>query len=285
MNATQGLQTLLPIATRNPPANPTPSDNAGHPGNDAWQRAIDGAATGAPQSAASTDEARYLFDLNGLGAAPAHELPLSRASAPQVLQTGRTSVASLPNRSQPASRNPLATSQSPAASSAHEREWQPPVRERPTTVAHDLKGQGPAVAISKVRSNGSGRTHPIEGRPVTLSSSAPTSSPAVAGASPSYAIGVYAAAMSTAPQASDAGTSFSVTGGPSRLPVRVHVQWRGPLADVWIGLHRDALARLPDVRAAVVDWVRTRGGVIDRLVCNGETLAGNSNPLSFQGAL
>jgi hypothetical protein len=79
------------------------------------------------------------------------------------------------------------------------------------------------------------------------------------------------AAGATAPAA---GTDFTLATPASSMPVRVHVQWRGRVADVWIGLHRRAFDQLPDIRAGIEDWVGSRGGAIGRLVCNGETLAG-----------
>jgi len=68
------------------------------------------------------------------------------------------------------------------------------------------------------------------------------------------------------------------------LPVRVHVQWRDRVADVWIGLHRQAFDQLPDIRAGIEDWVVSRGGVLGHVVCNGEALARVASSISFLGA-
>lgn len=102
---------------------------------------------------------------------------------------------------------------------------------------------------------------------------------------PHRAVAAYASA-SAASASGDASpaVSFSVASRATITPVRVHVQWRGRVADVWIGLHRSTFDRLDDVRRGVEDWVSARGGVVGQVVCNGETLAGTSNPIHFPGA-
>ena len=98
------------------------------------------------------------------------------------------------------------------------------------------------------------------------------------------AVASYAAAMSTSAP-SDGAADFSLFARSSSLPVRVHVQWRGRVADVWIGLHRQAFDQLPDIRAGVEHWVHSRGGVLGHVVCNGEALARVAPSVSFLGAL
>ena len=92
-----------------------------------------------------------------------------------------------------------------------------------------------------------------------------------------------ASATAVAMSSDGATASFALVSRHTPLPVRVHVQWRGRMADVWIGLHRQAFERLPDIRAGIEDWVDSRGGAIGHLVCNGETLAGAAVPTDIPG--
>jgi hypothetical protein len=67
-------------------------------------------------------------------------------------------------------------------------------------------------------------------------------------------------------------------------PVRIHVQWRGRIADVWIGLHREFAEHLPAVRAQIDLWLDARGGTLGRLTCNGDVLETRAAPY-LQGDL
>jgi len=82
----------------------------------------------------------------------------------------------------------------------------------------------------------------------------------------------------------DAVEEFDLPAQPGLAPVRVHVQWRGRVADVWIGLHRALAAHLPAIRAQIDSWLASRGGTLGQLTCNGDVLETRVAP-SSQGDL
>jgi hypothetical protein len=54
--------------------------------------------------------------------------------------------------------------------------------------------------------------------------------------------------------------------------VRVHVQWQGDTAHVWIGLDARAMPQATEVAGAVVRWLRDQGLRAGRLTCNGAAI-------------
>lgn len=57
--------------------------------------------------------------------------------------------------------------------------------------------------------------------------------------------------------------------GSPRSPVRVHVQWHGDTAQVWIGLDAAAALSSTDVVKAVTRWLHDQGQQAGRITCNG----------------
>ncbi len=57
-------------------------------------------------------------------------------------------------------------------------------------------------------------------------------------------------------------------------PVRVHMQWEGDAAKVWVGLNAEHAARLPHIADMVMRWLSGQGLRVLSLVCNGQVWAG-----------
>lgn len=60
---------------------------------------------------------------------------------------------------------------------------------------------------------------------------------------------------------------------PDGPPWRVHLQWRGAIADAWIGLDARAADLAREVVAALRAWIRDQGGEPGRIVLNGHALS------------
>lgn len=60
------------------------------------------------------------------------------------------------------------------------------------------------------------------------------------------------------------------TGGGD--PVRVHVQWDGDAARVWVGVDAAHALQLPEVAGMVVHWLSGQGIRVQEVVCNGKAL-------------
>jgi hypothetical protein len=72
------------------------------------------------------------------------------------------------------------------------------------------------------------------------------------------------------PPACSASTHYLMA--PPRIPIQAHVEWRGTEADVSIGVPASALEHLAAIRTVIAEWVRSRGGVLGRLQCNGHSV-------------
>ena len=71
------------------------------------------------------------------------------------------------------------------------------------------------------------------------------------------------------PDAAYLAAHVSAQLGSARSPVRVHVQWHGDTAQVWIGLDAAAALSSTDVAKAVTRWLRHQGQQAGRITCNG----------------
>jgi hypothetical protein len=69
-----------------------------------------------------------------------------------------------------------------------------------------------------------------------------------------------------------AGPSFDVPGLDE--PVRVHVQWQGNTARIWLGVDASQLDRLSELANRVSRWLSEQGFRLVSLVCNGQTWGG-----------
>lgn len=290
----------LPLLASSPllAVGPRPKDDTGPQGRDDWQRALVFAAqdVGSSSSAASLAAASRLFDLNAVMAAPIEELAMAPSMTELAVSQGSPGV----------DREPQAQPQTqPHENTSVESS---PAQSLPRVPPRFVRTDGRPLEATEVSNTGAHseaglaslalrRAAPskTDERPAKAASTSPgpvsddARSAALAFATPvagpEQAIAAYAQAMSTQSVASDTTTSFTLVSEPSIAPVRVHVQWRGRLADVWIGLHRRAFDQLPDIRAGVQDWVSSHGGVVARLVCNGERLEGAPTLSSFPGAI
>lgn len=264
-----------------------PKDDQNAPSEGAWQRALVSASHGSESSSVSTAIAGRLFDLNAVIAAPASELALGlpKPAPADWLSMPARDVAT-PRATVESHRGPTRSSTSHASALVNVREADAIAGGRASepvaggvasaaviTQGRTTLGERSDKAVSTSRDGA-----PTDTRPVGLAFASPL-------ATQERALAAYAEAMSTNAAASDASNMFTLVPKSSVVPVRIYVQWRGRMADVWIGLHRRAFDQLPDIRAGIQDWVSSRGGVVGRLVCNGERLEGTPIPSSFPGVL
>ncbi len=265
-------------------------DNSNTQNEGAWQRAFASAAHEPASSvnAASLAVASRLLDLNAAMAAPAAELDM----APSVLEP----FVALPSSAAAATslHGPATVDSGPAPSRASAGHHRVSTGARDTATSSESSA---SEAVSRSVASGSidrsvrasPGAGPGKGEALARAAARDDAGPVVLAlrtplARPDQAFTAYEQAMSSS-AASDAAVSFTLVSRSSIAPVRIHVQWRGRLADVWIGLQRRAFDQLPDIRAGIQDWVSSRGGVVGRLVCNGERLEGTPIPSSFPGVL
>ena len=52
-------------------------------------------------------------------------------------------------------------------------------------------------------------------------------------------------------------------------PVRVHVEWKGDAATVWLGVDRQAALELPELVERLSRWMSRLGVRLRSVVCNG----------------
>ena len=303
MSASQAASLALLLAPVNPPR-ALPRDDQGRAGG-GWQQAYQAAAQGSEPAPGGVEEAARMLALGNLALSPAQALPLppaTHAAAPGADVAGVGNVAEAPNAAAAAALTPAVAptpvsgstpvrvaSQKPAKHPEHApntpgvvADVYPDVR-----AASQVAPRGASVRGGDVHAAGRSSS----GRPSV--SPSPDTTPQVAASRPVHAapetaaqqaIASYAAAMSAANASSERATDFALFAGSSKLPVRIHVQWRDRVADVWIGLHRQAFDQLPDIRTGVEDWIASRGGVLGRVVCNGEALGRVAPSVSFLGA-
>lgn len=255
-----------------------------------WQRALETASQDVHAPSALTAEAGYLMTLNNLDVTPMEALPLPstmdhtpRDLAPELDGT----VAKL-DHAETDARQPSLHLQHDAKASSTTR----PAPDRPL----DTQARTEPASTSKLvldvvepasTTGRAGRASMLR-RASSVEADRPSAPmlPRTALQSPTaHAIATYATAMSSAPVSTEASADFTIAAHSITTPVRVHVQWRDRVADVWIGLHRKAFDQLPDIRSGVEDWVTSRGGVLGRVVCNGETLTRIAPSSNFLGAL
>jgi len=261
-----------------------PQDGQLHDGG-GWQQAFRAASRG-EEGATGVEEAARMLALGNLATSPVQVAPLpiaaSSTSAGDV-PTGATSTA-------PRSSGPTAsTLETRRASPSHARptRWPPAAGEARDAGTAASSAPTGAVGAADGARRGHAPSDPRGGPRLVDAVALPVGGGAPAlteGASALQAVASYAAAM-TASAPSDGTADFSLSAQSSILPVRVHVQWRGGVADAWIGLHRQAFDQLPDIRAGLEHWVTSRGGVLGHVVCNGEALARVAPSVSFLGAL
>ena len=274
------LPTLL-LPALSPRGQTVQQDGQGASG-DAWQSALAAASQDGQPANASAAEASYLLALGNLGAAtpqapwtapntpPARDAVTERAGTAAKAELADATGQSAPHPSSGA-RTPMGTPRGvPAAAAAGAT-----FSTRPSPVAAASTAERGERSSASRRASGERSDHP-------QAAALPRNAlPALA----AHALTAYAAANSAAPAPNDREADFSVIPRATSLPVRVHVQWRERVADVWIGLDRKAFDQLPDVRAGVEDWVNSRGGVVGHVVCNGETLTRVAPSSDFLGAL
>ncbi len=285
---------VLPLANSVPDRS-VQQEGQGSGGAD-WQRALQTASSQAePASTAAAAQASYLLALGNLDVDPVEVLPAALAtlpqpaspvpvSSPQDAGQGAQAQAAEPSPAAPAT-HARAAAHKGAKSAVAARHASPDVSRRWLVSANAAAQPGAA----EVRDGPSSASKPAASRRATSSQAdrpetVPVPHSAFA-AQAAHAITAYAAAMSGAPPAADREADFSFTPQSTKVPVRVHVQWRDRVADIWIGLHRQAFDQLPDVHAGVRAWVTSRGGVLGHVVCNGETLARVAPTFDFLGAL
>jgi len=294
MTSTSAFSPFVAV-TPSPNARGLPQDGHGM-GGEAWQRALDGAGAGTVPPAGRAAEAGYLMTLANVGMMPSGAPAISPGAwmttdphAPVAANPALHSSHAPQSPATVASPAPVCTRGAMAV--RHEVAPQPRVGSAPVegtgarlpVMARHTRPQreAPAAGRDAGPSHGSVPVPPVEQGVVA---------PALARTGAVQAIAGYVRAASVlddagAPAARERRASFTLSALGSSVPVRVHVQWRGRLADVWIGLHRQAFEQLPDIRAGIDDWVGSRGGAIGCLVCNGETLAGAPSSSFTPGAL
>ena len=254
-----------------------------------WQRALETASQDARPASAVAAEASYLLALGNLGMAPVAVVPLTPAALPmsqepvphsagEAPRSGRVEVAAPPQAHVQSSAKIAARPAATVPAKATGGEPSMPAASHGSAVAEASHGP---MASRGERASAAKRSASTEAaRPDAVARPG-----GAFAAQAAHAITAYAAAMSGAPMSAEREADFSVIPRSTTVPVRVHVQWRDRVADVWIGLHRQAFDQLPDIRASVEDWVNSRGGVLGHVVCNGETLARVAPSFDFQGAL
>lgn len=277
------MSTLLPPVASAPDR--TVQQDAGRPGDGAWQRAFETASQDAPPTTAIAAEASYLLALGNLGAAPVETQPQASAALPAApLPAPDAAAAAQQPDHVEADRQPAARAPSAARASVLARTSALGEEASTHAVSHAAvtatAAPGPAARRGE-RASVPRRPAVSEGDHAGPAALPRNASPAPA----AHAITAYSAAMSAAAMPVEREANFSIVPRSTSVPVRVHVQWRDRVADVWIGLHRRAFDQLPDIRAGVQDWVTARGGVLGHVVCNGETLARVAPSIDFQGAL
>ena len=261
-----------------------PKDDRGALKDDAWQRAILSASHESASDGGSAATASRLFDLNAVMAMPAAELPRA-PSAPvsDVVAPPGAVGAATPRATAATHAAPVRALAAVASGRVHARGGESnPGGHDASPVASTASGsaRGASTGERGSRPASPSREGNADGiRPAVLAAFA------MPLARPERAFAAYAQALSAIPQACEAASSFTLASASSIAPVRVHVQWRGRVADVWIGLHRRAFDQLPDIRAGIQDWVASRGGVVGRLICNGERVDGAPTSSTFPGVL
>ena len=274
----------LSDVNRGAPPDSRPADG------DAWQRALGSAAVGAQPMPTRIAEAGYLMALANLGTTP------SAVAGPSALQAlaPRGGPAGMPVPAS-ASEQAAATGPAPAPDATASRPSHLATGARAHSTGELSERDTPAVVARRAvvgrlalpatagcaGSHASAQTTPEHGTTSVLVETVSASRPSPVQAIAGYTQSIAAAGASSV---SEAGASFTLTTPASSLPVRVHVQWRDRVADVWIGLHRRAFDQLPDIRAGIEDWVDARGGALGQVVCNGETLSGVPSPYFTPGA-
>jgi len=269
------LPTLLPPGV--PPRSQMVQQEGQGASGDAWQSALVAASQDAQPAHASAAEASYLLALGNLGAATM-QAPWTAPNSPPA----RGAVTARGGEAVEAQRADATGRPTPQSSSGTR---EPAKVRAATAVAPMSRRPSPVTAVSVADAG----EHSSASRRTSGEQSDRPQATALPGnalpASAAHALTAYAAANSTAPAPSDREADFSVIARATNLPVHVHVQWRERVADVWIGLHRQAFDQLPDVRSGVEDWVISRGGVVGHVVCNGETLTRVAPSSDFLGAL
>ena len=280
MNSLQSLSLPgLHAASTRPRATSLQDQPSGHNG---WQQAFDSATHSDVSAQGTVGEASRMLALGNLAISPANSLAMSArqlsATAGDERPDGRATVGDARTLAEPASAERMdghagmivdavaAPGPDATASSA-------PFSAAPVPVAGAAQPRRAFAEVAVVTSSAS------LPRDMVAQSFAPALEAPL-----QQVIAKYAAAASAISFPAQRASDFSLVSRSSILPVRVHVQWRGRVADVWIGLHRDAFDQLPDIRAGVEDWVTTRGGVLGHVVCNGETLMRVTPSPSFSGA-
>lgn len=173
----------------------------------------------------------------------------------------------------------------PAAAFAPERGMaQPAAMPGGECLATHLADHGPvnAGATPRVPGRGEAGRAPVPSRPSAGATPATpaTAAPLLQEAQSSAAMPVHDDVARAAAAGDLAGASVVDLPCPDGPPWRVHVQWRGVIADAWIGLDARAAPRAREVVAALHGWIRDQGGLPGRIVLNGQALAGDAGPHS-----
>ena len=84
---------------------------------------------------------------------------------------------------------------------------------------------------------------------------------------------------STVPAGATHATLLPFAGAAT--PLRVHLQWDGDTAHVWVGADASHVAHLPQVAAAVTRWLAGQGIRVAQLTCNGASWPTDAPPQSF----
>jgi len=232
---------------------------AGQGDGDAWLRAIAAARDDVGMDRRA--DARRLFELES--AAPR---PIGQAGGPEPTAPARTPFSAASSLRWAVAEGPDQPMQAAATATPIHEAPPPSTLARPTISSST--GREPILSANDARDAG----------PSALAGpSARAGAPAIAGA-------VSSSSSSPVRQSVEAtDTGFVAHVAPELPPVRVHVQWHGREADVWVGLHRSLFDQLPGIRAAIVLWLDARSGTLRKLTCNGDVLEMHATAPSFQG--
>ncbi|OWQ46381.1 hypothetical protein CDL60_12915 [Roseateles noduli] len=260
----------MPAPIGTPPGASTPSGGPGQdgaPAKEAWQREMERAQTrdwfrhdAAPTSASGSTAA----DLSRRSAAPATaptSKPLPRPPVPWMDVS--TAVAETARPAGAAAADRVASSQigTPSARRALPTiDGEPDLR----SVDHEtgLRARTPSTR---------------EASTADIAANEATRAAGAAGGTDTSAIdaGRLAGYLGASPSPSP---SPSPSQSQTRSPVRVHVQWQGDTAQVWIGLDARSAPPAAEVAGAVVRWLRDQGLRAGRITCNGAALAVPDTP-------
>lgn len=259
----------MPAPVNAPQGASTPSGGPGQdgaPAKEAWQREMERAQTrdwfrhdGTPTSASGSTSADLSRHSNAPAPTPTAK-PLPRPPVPWMDVSAAIAEAAPSTGATAADRADTSQVGTPST-----RRATPAIAGEP-----DLRFADHATGLSARLSS------TLDASPSGIAANDPTC--AASAADGNEASAIDAGRPDARQLAESLGASPSQSSSQTRSPVRVHVQWQGDTAQVWIGLDARSAPPPAEVAGAVVRWLRDQGLRAGRITCNGAALAVPDTP-------